>query len=182
MKELNDLSHHFLVAMPTLNDINFSKSVIYIYEHNSEGAMGLIINKPLQITLGNVLQHLDIETSNKKIAATPVLMGGPVGQEHGFVIHDDPDQETGHSVSISASKDILKAIANGAGPNHFLITLGYAGWEPGQLEHEIHRNDWLVAPFDSSILFSTPCNQRWHRAASLLGIDIIHLSSETGHA
>lgn len=177
--------HHFLIAMPTLKDSNFTRAVIYLYEHDDEGAMGLAINKPLDITLGNVLRHLDIEPTDKHAENAPVLMGGPVGQEHGFVIHDNVAfggevQEEG--ITISASKEILRDIAKGKGPEHYLVALGYSGWEAGQLELEIQRNDWLVAPFDPSILFSTSIDRRWVNAAKLLGIDINRLSDQIGHA
>ena len=173
------LTNHFLVAMPSLVDANFSKAVIYLYEHDEEGALGMIINKPLEINLGNMLQHLDINISEESIQELPVLMGGPVGQEHGFIIYV-PDSTL--DVLVSASKDMLKDIANGKGPKHFAVTLGYAGWGAGQLEKEIARNDWLVIPFDSSILFNTPMEKRWHKTASLIGIDINQLSDQVGHA
>jgi len=175
------LKDHFLVAMPILRDSAFEKSVIYLYEHSSDGAMGLVINKPLQITLGNVLDHLDIKSGSDEIEFFPVLMGGPVGQEHGFVVHEVVSEKKTHIV-ISASKEILRSIAKGKGPENYLITLGYAGWEAGQIEDEIKRNDWLVAPFNADILFNTPIGKRWEAAAKLIGVDINCLSDQTGHA
>lgn len=183
--EYESLKNHFLIAMPALDDPNFSKSVVFIYEHNEDGAMGLIINKPLHITLGGVLEHLDIKIKNKLVEQTQVLMGGPVGQEHGFVIHDVPDDEKpddSESIVISASKDTLRLIASGKGPENFVVTLGYTGWDAGQLEKEIGDNDWLIAPFDLDVLFHTDISRRWQKAAELIGIDINTLSSQTGHA
>lgn len=178
------LSHHFLVAMPTLVDTNFHKSVVYIYDHTDEGALGIIINKPLQINLGNVLNHLDIAITKEEVSDYPVLMGGPVGQEHGFIIYDQEhkDPEDDAEIVVSASKDILKDIATGQGPKNFLVTLGYSGWEPGQLEKEIARNDWLIVPFDRDILFNTEIEERWQNTAALIGVDINQLSDQVGHA
>lgn len=174
--------NHFLVAMPRLNDFNFSKSVIYLYEHNKEGALGMIINKPLQINLGNVLEHLNIKERESKITELPVLMGGPVGQEHGFIIFEETSTPQGAEVMVSASKGMLHDIALGKGPTDFIVTLGYSGWEAGQLELEIARNDWLIAPFNHDILFKTPIEKRWQATAALIGIDIHHLSDQVGHA
>ncbi|MCH9644960.1 MAG: YqgE/AlgH family protein [Gammaproteobacteria bacterium] len=176
MSEEEIFSHHFLVAMPTLQDVNFSKAVVYIYEHTAEGAMGFIINKPLNVTLGSVLQHLDIHDYDNDIDEKMVLMGGPVGQEHGFVIHEE-----GPELCITASKDILVDISQNKGPERYVVTLGYSGWGANQLEAEINRNDWLVVPFDERILFNTPIEQRWYKTAGLLGIDINQLSGQIGH-
>lgn len=167
--------------MPSLKDQIFGKSVIYIHENNQDGAMGMIINKPLQINLGGILEHLAIPSELETVNDLPVLMGGPVGQEHGFVLHPAPHSKQ-KRLRISPSKELLKQIATGQGPSPFTVVLGYAGWEPQQLEREIQRNDWLVAPFDESIVFDTPLEQRWYRAAQLLGVDPTTLSSLTGHA
>ena len=184
MIKANVLTNHFLVAMPMLTDFNFSKSVVYLYEHTKEGALGMIINKPSQINLGNVLEHLNISVAQPQIATTPVLMGGPVGQEHGFILFERKTEasQTGIEISVSASKEMLKDIANDQGPEHFLVTLGYSGWDAGQLEEEIARNDWLVVPFDHKILFETPLEKRWELTAALIGIDIKRLSGHVGHA
>lgn len=176
------LKHHFLVAMPRLKDPNFQKSVIYLHEHNKEGAMGLVINKPLQINLGNVLRHLNIKITDDSIELHSVMMGGPVRQEHGFVIYSTLSKEVSQEIDISSSKSMLQKIAQGQGPKEFLITLGYAGWGSGQLEYEINRNDWLIAPFNKKLLFSTPNDKRWQAAAALLGVDINQLSGQVGHA
>lgn len=184
MKIPESLANHFLIAMPTLEDTFFSKSVIYLYEHSPKGAMGIVVNQSLQITLENLLQHLDIEVLDKDIADLPVLAGGPVGPEQGFVIHDrlDPNVDKDKVVAISASKDMLRDIGQGNGPENFIVALGYAGWEQGQLENEINRNDWLIAPIKPSVLFTTPLEQRWQKAAESIGVDINRLSGQIGHA
>ena len=182
------LKHWLLVAMPTLSDPNFQQSVIYLCEHDDEGAMGLIINKPLRITLGEVLSQLDIHTDHKLINSHPVLMGGPIAQEQGFVLHqgeqpfreDITNPETG--ITVSSSKEILIHYAKGEGPDTILVTLGYTGWSKGQLEQELATNSWLIAPAKEDIIFKTPFNQRWRAAAALVGVDFDKLSSEIGHA
>lgn len=189
MSEQDYFPNHYLVAMPSLDDVNFSRAVIFLEEHSSEGAIGLIVNKPLHLNLGNVMDHLEIKITRPHIADQSVLMGGPVGQDQGFVLHrpwskaatptrNNPNSE----ICISSSKEILRQIATGQGPEGFVITLGYSGWEPGQLELEIFRNDWLVVPGKADILFDTPIEQRWRRSAQLLGIDITQLSDQSGHA
>jgi putative transcriptional regulator len=184
MKIPECLSNHFLIAMPSLEDAFFTKSVIYLHQHSDLGAMGVVINKPLQVNLESLLQHLDIEVKDKNVADLPVLAGGPSTQEQGFVIHDrlTSDNEKADGIAVSATKEMLCDIANSNGPDHFIVMLGYAGWEAGQLEDEIRHNDWLVAPFDASILFSTPLEKRWQLAAKKLGIDIHQLSGHSGHA
>lgn len=181
------LTNHFLIAMPSIKDESFSKSVVYIYEHSREGALGMVINKPLQITLGSVLEHLNIETdpSNESINQHDVLMGGPVGQEHGFILYGDPvshTPETEDEALISASKEMLKDISIGKGPKDFIVTLGYSGWEAGQLEHEIAGNDWLIADYNKDILFNAPLEQRWAAAAASIGVNVNQLSDQIGHA
>lgn len=172
--------------MPTLQDTYFSKSVVYLHEHSANGAMGIVINKSLQITLENLLQHLDIEVTNPEIANVTVLSGGPIGPEQGFVIHDRIDQgkkkKKDQKIDISSSKEMLHEISQGHGPNHYLVALGYSGWEQGQLEQEISRNDWLIAPVNEKILFSTTIEKRWQKAAESIGVDINRLSGHFGHA
>ncbi len=183
MYQTENLTHHYLIAMPSLHDIHFSRAVVYIAEHSEEGAMGFIINKPLHVALGTVLSHLNMQSKNQLIEETPVFMGGPVGQEHGFVIHDERSKEaTSADIIVSASKEVLQEIANGQGPPNYLIALGYSAWEAFQLEQEIQQNDWLVVPFSPEILFEVPIEERWSAAALLLEIDIHQLSDQTGHA
>lgn len=184
MMKATGLTKNFLIATPSLIDDNFSKSVIYLYEYSKKGAMGVIINKPMDICLGNVFEHLGITTKDEKIFNYPVLMGGPVAQEHGLILyHKLPaKKESSSKISVSASKEMLKRIARDQGPADFIVALGYAGWQGGQLEKEIARNDWLIAPFEYDILFNTPIEKRWQAAAALVGIDINRLSSHIGHA
>ena len=178
-----NLHHHFLIAMPSLQDINFSRAVIFIEEHTEEGTIGLIINKPLQINLGTVLSHLKLSTTSQNIADQEVLMGGPIGQDQGFVLHRSNDPSNRHDqIELSSSKELLRLISNNQGPSDFLVTLGYSGWEPGQLSQEILQNDWLTVPASPSILFNTPIQARWEAAINLLGIDASRLSDQTGHA
>lgn len=183
---MQSVKHHLLVAMPHVQGEFFSKSVVYVYEHSElTGAIGFTINKPLSATLGNVMEHLKITVEQSEIAADLVFSGGPVGPDQGFVIHDrmslsnKPDD---CGVTIATSREFLQTIAAGNGPDHFLVTLGYAGWGPGQLEMEIARNDWLVVPFEKNILFDVPIPTRWTSAARLIGIDFNSMSSQVGHA
>lgn len=181
------LSNQFLIAMPALADPNFFQTVTYISEHNANGALGLVINRPLNLTLEQLLEHLQIATSRVDLTAVPIYYGGPVQPEQGFVIHSP----IGHwgatlrvteQIGITTSRDILQAVARGEGPERLLVTLGYAGWGPQQLERELAENAWLSSPADFNILFQTPSEQRWSAAAALLGIDLNLLSSDAGHA
>jgi putative transcriptional regulator len=172
-----------------MRDPHFAHSVIYICEHSPEGAMGIVINLPLNIHLGDVFQNMNIATTDTHLSETPVLAGGPVQQERGFVIHRSSLKEKWESslaltqhLSITTSKDILQAIAEHKGPRDMLIALGYASWAGGQLEEEIAQNSWLCSPADPQILFDIPAENRWRAAAALLGVDIDHLSSDVGHA
>ncbi len=185
------LSNHFLIAMPAMTAPFFHHAVIFICEHNADGAMGIIVNHPTDISLGDVLEHMDITVENKNAYSQPVLAGGPVRQERGFVIH----KPIGHwqaslplneEIAVTTSRDILLAIVDEKGPLDVLIALGYAGWEPGQLEKEILHNDWLILPATPDLLFDTPFGDRWRVAGKKLGIDFDsqsnYLSDETGHA
>ena len=160
--------------MPTLQDINYHKSVVYIDEHNEDGAIGLIINKPIDLTVNNLLEHMGIPTSPHVVLSQHVFIGGPVAQDQGFVLHtSNPANE----LVISTSKTILSDIADGNGPSDFIITLGYSGWEPNQLEKEVINNDWLIAPCDNDIILRTPVEKRWQFAAKSLGVNINQLTS-----
>jgi len=187
MTESTYLTHQFLIAMPALADPNFFQTVIYIGEHNANGALGLVINRPLNLTLEQLLHHLKIATDRSDLAAMPVFHGGPVQPDQGFVLHNP----VGHwgatlrvtdQIGITTSRDILQATARGEGPQSLLVTLGYAGWGPGQLEQEMVENAWLSGPADLDILFHTPSDQRWLAAAALLGINLNLLSTDAGHA
>ena len=181
------LSNHFLIAMPALEDPNFHHTTTYICEHDEEGALGIVINRPSNMQLGEILQHMDIEAGSEEIASQTVYMGGPVQTDRGFVLHEpDGDWEATLRVTdniyVTSSSDILAAIAAGKGPDKSLIALGYAGWGAGQLEQEIAADAWLSGPASPEILFETPCEQRWLAAAALLGVDLNLLSGEMGHA
>ncbi len=187
MKTMRYLRNHFLLAMPTLNNTNFARTVTFICEHNQDGAMGIIINRPLDITLNEVLQHMKTISCTEEMGAMPVFLGGPVQQDRGFILHRPIGEwETTLTISdefgITTSCDILEAISHGQGPTQILIALGYAGWGPNQLEQELADNAWLSTPANSQIVFDTPYKQRWEAAAALAGVDLSRLSGEVGHA
>ncbi len=188
MLETTYLTNHFLIAMPNLGDPNFFHTVTYICTHTEEGAMGIVINRPMDIDFGDILEHMSIESDHSLINHLPIFDGGPVQRERGFVIHPSTSRQwdtmlnVSEELNITTSRDIINAIANGEGPNQVLIALGYAGWGAGQLEHEIAENIWLSTPVDTHIIFQTPPKQRWHAAAACLGIDLTLLSSEVGHS
>lgn len=187
MNEPTCLRHHFLIAMPALDDPHFFQTVTYITEHDANGALGLVINRPLQMNLGELLEHLDISATEPEIAQMPVYYGGPVQPSQGFVLHSplghwDSTLRLTNKIGVTTSRDILHALANGQGPRHLLVVLGYAGWGPGQLEREMADNAWLSSAFDFDILFTVPNEERWQAAASLLGVNLHLLSSHVGHA
>ncbi len=184
----HQLNNQFLIAMPALADSNFSHTVTYLCQHDEEGALGIVINRPAGLTLGQIFEQMEIKTDSDKIAQTPVFAGGPVQQERGFVLHNDCDNNwdatvaTSDTTRLTSSRDILEAIARGEGPERFIIALGYAGWGEGQLEKEIIDNAWLNTPFDEKILYELPISQRWSAAARQLGVDINQLTTPAGHA
>jgi putative transcriptional regulator len=182
------LSNQLLVAMPSLADPNFSHSVTLICEHNERGALGLVINRPLEMRMAEVLEQLSLKTDDARLAQMPVLSGGPVQRDRGFVLHRPgprawestmPISETLH---VTTSRDILAAMASGEGPKPAAMALGYAGWEAGQLDEELLQNAWLTVPCDDSIVFDLPFEQRWHAAARLLGIELSRISTQAGRA
>jgi len=187
MSSATSFRDHFLIAMPALSDPNFDHSVTYICEHNEEGAMGIIINRQMEITMEEVLGQMEIEPSNRFDTGQKIHEGGPVQLEHGFVLHTpvgawESSLQVGDDIALTTSRDILSAIAHGEGPRHYLVALGYAGWGPGQLEQEMAANAWLSGPASKRILFELPIEERWAAAAALLGIDLNLLSSDIGHA
>lgn len=187
MSEQTFLTNHFLIAMPRMDDPVFAKAVVYVCEHNENGAVAIIINHPLNLFLTDVLDNMEIVNRNPKAGEQPILFGGPLHQERGFVIHRPGGHwrssfMSGDDIAITTSKDKLQAIAAGEGPKELIISLGCAGWGAGQLEQEIASNIWLNTVADPKIIFETPFEERWEKAASLLGIDIKILSSDTGHA
>lgn len=187
MPYFSQLTNHFLIAMPSLADPNFTHTVTYLCEHNQEGALGIIINRPTELTLADLAEQLNIEVTEPELAETPIYQGGPVQLERGFVLHSplgewDSTLEVTPDIGLTMSQDIIDAIANGVGPDHFLIALGYAGWGQGQLETELAANAWLNGPADSQIIFKQPIENRWTAAAALLGVDLNTLSPDVGHA
>ena len=201
------LSHHFLIAMPGLEDPVFAKSVVYLCEHSERGAMGLIINKPGDLSLKHLFEKVELPLQRQDLLQCNVLHGGPVQTERGFVLHDpmlekdSVDSENSNTeavatpnsiyastlsvpggLAMTTSKDVLEALANGSGPRRVVVTLGYASWGEGQLESEIGENSWLTVPADPAVIFDTPIEQRYDKALSLLGLQAWMLSSEAGHA
>jgi putative transcriptional regulator len=190
--DILSLSNHFLIAMPNLNDPYFEKSVSYICEHNEEGAMGLVINRPTTLTFGQLCDKLEIEVTDNDTKNHPVFEGGPVETDRGFILHTpigewDSTLVISNDIGLTMSQDIIQAIAEGydsdnTPPEHFMIALGYAGWSEDQLEDEIAENVWLNVPASHEILFHTPAPQRWSTAVASLGINLQQLSSDIGHA
>jgi putative transcriptional regulator len=187
-----NLTNQFLIAMPGMADDNFSRSVVYLCEHTSNGALGLVINKPIDIKLKNLFEKVELSLDRDELAELPVFFGGPVQTERGFVLHDklgaddSPYNSTlaipGGGLVMTTSKDVLEALSHGAGPKRIHVTLGYSGWSAGQLEDEIGRNGWLTVDADPAVIFDTPIDERYDRALALLGFDPRMLSQEAGHA
>ncbi len=179
--------NQFLVAMPNVVAGEFDHTVTFLCEHSESGAMGLVINRPTQVKLRDILKHIGIEQVNSVAADTPVYWGGPVQPERGFVLHSaeqnwDSTLKISDSLAITTSKDILADISRGTGPREYIVALGYAGWGGGQLESEILQNSWLNAPADNAIIFTTPATARWAAAARLVGVNPLLLTGEAGHA
>ena len=183
----SNLTNQFLIAMPSLADPNFSHTVTYVCAHNEDGAMGIVINRPLDMALGEVLRQMELESESDKVESMPVYHGGPVQTDRGFILHhSDTDWQSSirisDSIGIATSRDILQSIAAGKGPSESLVALGYAGWGAGQLEEEIKENAWLSGPADLNVIFNTPSEKRWSAAAALLGVELDKLSHHIGHA
>lgn len=186
IQDESSFKNQFLVAMPGLEDSNFDHSVTLMCEHNGEGAIGLVINRPTDLKLIEMLEQMGLEHDGLD-ADTSVYWGGPVQPERGFVVHRHPGgwescMQLGGDVYITTSRDILRAIGKGEGPKDYFVVLGYAGWGEGQLETEMLRNSWLNTPSNEQILFSTPARDRWKEATRLLGVDVTQLSNDVGHA
>jgi putative transcriptional regulator len=186
-----NLANKFLIAMPGMKDGNFAGTVVYLCEHNDKGALGLVINRPIDINLRNLFDKVDLSLDREDLASRPVFFGGPVQTERGFVLHDRLDEEGGHynsslkidgGLEMTTSRDVLEALSNGAGPRRVFITLGYSGWSAGQLEEELGRNGWLTVDAEPTVIFDTPVEQRYDKALSLLGVDKHFLMGEAGHA
>ena len=191
-----NLTHHFLIAMPGLEDESFARSVVYLCEHSARGALGLVINKPSDINLGHLFDKVELPLGRDDLARTPVFQGGPVQTERGFVLHeavfasgDAPNEPVYAStmtipggLEMTTSKDVLEALSTGAGPKKILVSLGYSAWGEGQLESEIAENSWLTVGADLAVIFDTPVEQRYEKALSLLGLQSWMLSRDAGHA
>lgn len=187
-----NLTNHFLIAMPSLSDELFGRSVVFMCEHSERGALGLVINKPSDILLPRLFEKVDLPMGRDDLATLPVFQGGPVQTERGFVLHEAVSGE-GESVyastlsipgglEMTTSKDVLEAMASGAGPRRVFVSLGYASWGQGQLESEITENSWLTVEADPSLIFDTPVAERYERAMGLLGLQPWMLSPDAGHA
>lgn len=191
-----NLTNHFLIAMPGMEDTTFAKSVVYVCEHSERGALGLIINKPGDISMADLFQKVDLPLARKDLGAQPVFHGGPLQTERGFVLHEPvavegipPDESLYAStlavpggLEMTTSKDVLEALSSGGGPRRVLITLGYSAWGEGQLESEIAGNSWLTVDADAGLIFDSPVEQRYDRALKLLGLEAWMLAPEAGHA
>jgi putative transcriptional regulator len=186
MQNVN-LTHHFLIAMPAMADPHFSRTLTYICEHNDQGALGIVVNRPLEMTLQALLEQVSIPPAGGKFKSVPIHFGGPVQVDRGFVLHSPLGQwqstlAVSAEIGLTTSKDILQAVARGEGPGKLFVTLGYAGWAPGQLEHELALNAWLTVQASPDVIFDLPVEKRLSAAMSLLGIDFASLSEQAGHA
>lgn len=182
------LKNHFLIAMPSLLDPHFFRSVTFICEHNENGAVGIVINQPLlHLRLDDILEQMGIRTDYPEVAGRLVFNGGPIQKERGFILHNKGDTwqstiEISDNIALTTSPDILQAIAQNQGPQHAFIALGFANWEGGQLEKEMSENSWLYGPANFDIIFHMAIGSRWRTAAALMGVDVDRLSSDIGHA
>ena len=187
-----NLSNQFLIAMPGMASDTFAGTVVYLCEHNADGALGLVINKPIDINLRKLFDKVELSLDREELAEQPVFYGGPVQTERGFVLHEKRPADSvaynstlaipGGALEMTTSKDVLEALSSGGGPKRVLVTLGYSGWGAGQLEDELSRNGWLNVGAVPEVIFDTPAEKRYERALSLLGIDLSVLSQEAGHA
>ncbi|MBT0959737.1 YqgE/AlgH family protein [Denitromonas iodatirespirans] len=182
-----NLTHHFLIAMPSMADTNFARTLTYIAEHNEGGALGVIVNRPIDMSLAMLFERVDMALENERYAQQPVYFGGPVQTDRGFVLHRPAGEwsatlKVNEQVGLTSSKDILQAMTLDGFDLDVLVTLGYAGWDAGQLEQELAENAWLTAPADLGIVFDLPAEERFAAAMQLLGIDFANLSESAGHA
>ena len=181
------LANQLLIALPTLAESPFARSVALICQHDSEGAMGVVVNRASEYTLGEVFQQMGIRSDDVELCAQPVLAGGPVHPERGFVLHDgerqwDSSLPIGEQLYVTTSRDVLEAMARGDGPRHVTVALGCAGWGAGQLESELVENSWITAPADPRVLFGLPLGARWEAAAGSIGVDMSRMADYSGHA
>jgi len=185
-----NLANHFLIAMPSIQDPIFGGTVVYVCEHNDKGVLGVVINKPTDMTMETLFDRVDLKLAEglrATVVDEPIMFGGPVQDDRGFVLHS-PGGRYSSSLSVTddvaftTSIDVLEAVASGGGPARMLVSIGYAGWSPGQLEEEISRNGWLTVGADARVLFDLPIEERYNGAIKLLGIDPFMLATEAGHA
>ena len=181
------LANQLLIASPALSDPNFARSVALICQHDDEGAMGVVVNRPSEYTLGEVLRQMNLQAQDPHLAGQVVLAGGPVHPERGFVLHDglrawESTMEVADGLYLTTSRDILEAMAAGDGPAHAIVALGCAGWGAGQLEYELGENSWLTAPADAELLFALPLERRWQAAGQRIGVDMTRLTDYSGRA
>ena len=182
-----NLTNHFLIAMPAMDDPYFSKSLIFIAEHNDQGALGLIVNRPIELNLAALFEKIDVALEAADVGKLPVSFGGPVQTDRGFVLHRplgnwQSTLAVTPELGLTSSRDVLQALGHDGEPGEILVTLGYSGWGAGQLEHELAQNAWLTVPAEPFILFDLPCEERLPSAMEMLGIDFIHLAGQAGHA
>ena len=182
-----NLTHHFLIAMPSMVDPYFAKTLTYICEHNDQGALGLVVNRPIDMTLQALFERLSLTLKRGEHSGAPIYFGGPVQTDRGFVLHEPAGDwqstlRVRDLIGLTTSKDILEAVGRGEGPARMLVTLGYAGWSPGQLEHELSQNAWLTVEARDGIIFDTPSEERLPAAMELLGVDYARLQDSAGHA
>ena len=182
-----DLTHHFLIAMPNMVDPYFAKSLTYICEHNDQGALGVVVNRPIDLSLQALFERINLQLEPRELHGIPVYFGGPVQTDRGFVLHKPVGEwhstlKVRDSLGLTTSKDILEAVGRGSGPAKMLVTLGYSGWAAGQLEHELGQNAWLTVEAGEQIIFDLPAEEKLPAAMELLGVDFASLSEDTGHA
>lgn len=187
IQSANQLRNTFLIAMPSVQESWFSQSLVLVCDHTPESTLGLVVNKPLGMQLGELYEQMDIPCPEMNLRGIPVFKGGPMQSERGFILHSwyreaSGTQQIGDNLYLSTSKDVLVDIAQGNGPSQFLVALGYAGWGENQLVDEIFANAWLNAPVSTDLIFETPSHQRWEDAAAHVGIEIRHLCASIGHA
>jgi putative transcriptional regulator len=177
------LTNQFLIAMPAMDDPNFAQTVTLVCEHNDQGALGIVINRALPMSLAEVFEQLGLDSARSRVTQQPVLRGGPVQTDRGFVLHT-PQGKWESSLPFSAGMHLTTSrdILDGDGPRDAVVALGYAGWGAGQLEDEMAHNAWLTVPADAKLIFDTPLDERWQAAGRLLGVNLLHLSSDAGHA
>ena len=186
MQKMN-LTHHFLIAMPAMADPHFSKTLTFICEHNDQGALGIVVNRPIDMTLQALFERLSLSLRDAGMIDAPIYFGGPVQTDRGFVLHEPTGNwqstlRVRDAIGLTTSKDILEAVGRGEGPQKILVTLGYAGWSAGQLEHELGQNAWLTVEAKDAILFDLPSEERLPAAMELLGVDYARLADSAGHA